>query len=155
LTEVFHNRVVLPFTGSYEDLRHVVAHELTHAYLFDRFHGGSASRMLARQTFFSAPLWFAEGLAENGTPMLATVLSSVGVGARSDRGFLVVMLDATWRIDLAQFGHPHREFSIGPGLRPPPVGRSAGLPIDCDRSPRPDRTPTPRPHGTPWTSSPD
>jgi hypothetical protein len=64
-TEVLHNRVVLPFTGSYEDLRHVVVHELAHAYLFDLLYGGSASRLLAERSFFAAPLWFTEGLAEH------------------------------------------------------------------------------------------
>jgi Tol biopolymer transport system component len=63
-TEVLRNRVVLPFTGSYEDLRHVVVHELTHAYMFDLLYGGSAASMIAGQTFYSVPLWFAEGLAE-------------------------------------------------------------------------------------------
>jgi len=63
-TEVLRNRVVLPFTGSYEDLRHVVVHELTHAYMFDMLYGGSAGALLARQTFFQVPLWFAEGMAE-------------------------------------------------------------------------------------------
>src|SRR3989454_8461301 len=63
-TEVLRNRVVLPFTGSYEDLRHVVTHELTHAVMFDLLYGGSAASLLAHQSFFSVPLWFAEGLAE-------------------------------------------------------------------------------------------
>ncbi|HEY6866266.1 MAG TPA: hypothetical protein VI792_03350, partial [Candidatus Eisenbacteria bacterium] len=63
-TEVLRNRVVIPFTGSYEDLRHVVVHELTHAFMFDLLYGGSAASMLAHQTFFAIPLWFAEGLAE-------------------------------------------------------------------------------------------
>jgi Tol biopolymer transport system component len=63
-TEVLRNRVVLPFTGSYEDLRHVVVHELTHAFMFDMLYGGSAAALLARQSFFSVPLWFAEGMAE-------------------------------------------------------------------------------------------
>ncbi len=63
-TELLRNRVVLPFTGSYEDLRHVLVHELTHAYMFDMLYGGSAASLIARQSFFSVPLWFAEGLAE-------------------------------------------------------------------------------------------
>ena len=63
-TELLRNRVVLPFSGSYEDLRHVVVHELVHAYMFDLLYGGSASSMIARQSFYAAPLWFAEGLAE-------------------------------------------------------------------------------------------
>ena len=64
-TEVLHHRVVLPFTGSYEDLRHVVVHELAHAYLFDLLDGGSASRLLAGRPLLSIPRWFAEGLAEH------------------------------------------------------------------------------------------
>ncbi len=63
-TEALRNRVVLPFTGSYEDLRHVVVHELTHATMFDMLYGGSAASFLARQSLFQVPLWFAEGLAE-------------------------------------------------------------------------------------------
>lgn len=63
-TELLRNRVVLPFTGSYEDLRHVVVHELVHAFMFDLLYGGNATALIARQSFFSVPLWFAEGLAE-------------------------------------------------------------------------------------------
>ena len=63
-TELLRNRVVLPFMGPYEDLRHVVVHELTHAYMFDMLYGGAAGAMLARQSFYQVPLWFAEGLAE-------------------------------------------------------------------------------------------
>jgi Tol biopolymer transport system component len=63
-TEMLRNRVVLPFMGSYEDFRHVVVHELTHAFMFDLIYGGSAANLLTSQSFFSVPLWFAEGLAE-------------------------------------------------------------------------------------------
>ena len=63
-TEALRNRVVLPFTGSYEDLRHVVVHELVHAIMFDLLYAGSAASLIAQQSFFSVPLWFAEGLAE-------------------------------------------------------------------------------------------
>ena len=63
-TEALRNRVVIPFTGSYEELRHVLVHELTHATMFDLLYGGSAASLIARQSFFSLPLWFAEGSAE-------------------------------------------------------------------------------------------
>jgi len=63
-TELLRNRVVLPFMGPYEDLRHVVVHELVHAFMFDMLYGGAAGAMLARQSFYQVPLWFAEGLAE-------------------------------------------------------------------------------------------
>ncbi len=63
-TEALRNRVVLPFTGSYEDLRHVVVHELVHAVMYDLLYEGNAAALLARQSFFDVPLWFAEGMAE-------------------------------------------------------------------------------------------
>ncbi len=34
-TESFKTRIVVPFDGSYEDFRHVLHHELTHAVIFD------------------------------------------------------------------------------------------------------------------------
>ncbi len=62
-TESLKNRIVVPFTGSYEELRHVLHHECVHAFqfgiLFDQF-GGSLFRANAVQM----PLWFAEGSAE-------------------------------------------------------------------------------------------
>ena len=63
-TELFKNRVVIPFTGSYEDLRHVVTHELVHAYMFDMMYGGVFDTILSAQYLYQIPLWFTEGLAE-------------------------------------------------------------------------------------------
>ncbi len=57
------NRIVVPFDGSYEELRHVLHHELVHGFqnsiLFDRI--GSA---LLAGGDMSMPLWLAEGMAE-------------------------------------------------------------------------------------------
>jgi Tol biopolymer transport system component len=63
-TEIFKNRVVLPFNGSYEDLRHVLHHELTHAVTFDLLYGNNLSSLISRNRLFQIPLWFAEGYAE-------------------------------------------------------------------------------------------
>ncbi|HWR83480.1 MAG TPA: hypothetical protein VN285_09260, partial [Candidatus Deferrimicrobium sp.] len=63
-TEAFKNRIVIPFTGSYEDFRHVLHHELTHAVVYDLIYGGALSSLLSRQRLFLLPLWFAEGYAE-------------------------------------------------------------------------------------------
>ncbi len=63
-TEVFKNRMVMPYNGSYEDFRHVLHHELTHAVTFDMLYGKSFSSLLSRGALFSPPLWFAEGYAE-------------------------------------------------------------------------------------------
>jgi Tol biopolymer transport system component len=63
-TEFFKHRVVLPHTGSYEEYRHVLYHELTHAVMMDVLYGGVVESLLRRQYFFMPPLWFVEGLSE-------------------------------------------------------------------------------------------
>jgi hypothetical protein len=63
-TEMLRDRVVVPFTGSYEDFRHVLVHELTHAFQFDILYNGTGMSLLSGQGFFQTPLWFAEGMAE-------------------------------------------------------------------------------------------
>jgi hypothetical protein len=63
-TELYKNRVVIPFTGSYEELRHVIMHELTHVFNFDMLYGGLLESLFTRQYLYSLPLWFLEGLTE-------------------------------------------------------------------------------------------
>lgn len=63
-TESFKNRVVVPFDGSYEDFRHVLHHELTHAVIFDMLYGNVLGSLVSRDYLFSLPLWFSEGYAE-------------------------------------------------------------------------------------------
>jgi hypothetical protein len=64
VTELFKNRVVLPFDGNYESFRHVIAHELTHAVLNDMFYGGTFQTSLSTNSMFEIPIWMNEGLAE-------------------------------------------------------------------------------------------
>jgi Tol biopolymer transport system component len=63
-TEIFKNRIVLPFEGSYTDLFHVLKHEMTHAIVFDMLFGEQGVTSMARQTNSQFPLWVSEGLAE-------------------------------------------------------------------------------------------
>lgn len=63
-TEALRDRVVVPFSGSYEDFRHVLVHELTHAFQFDIFYNSPGVSLLSGQGLFNVPLWFAEGMAE-------------------------------------------------------------------------------------------
>jgi len=63
-TEAFKNRVVLPFTGSYTEFRHVIHHELTHAVMFDMFYRREGGLSMASRLWWGPPLWFTEGLAE-------------------------------------------------------------------------------------------
>lgn len=63
-TELFKNRVVVPFTGDYKAFRHVIHHELVHAVMNDMFYGGSIQNIISRNITIRLPLWFNEGLAE-------------------------------------------------------------------------------------------
>ncbi|UCE65330.1 MAG: PD40 domain-containing protein [Candidatus Zixiibacteriota bacterium] len=63
-TEVFKNRIVVPFTGSYEDFRHVLHHELSHAVVFDFLYGNALKSIFSREALFQPPDWFREGYAE-------------------------------------------------------------------------------------------
>ena len=63
-TEIFKNRIVIPFQGNYEEFRHVIHHELTHAVMFQMLYGQAVGSMLTSMARFQVPLWMAEGLAE-------------------------------------------------------------------------------------------
>ncbi|NPA80429.1 MAG: BamA/TamA family outer membrane protein [Thermotogae bacterium] len=57
-TEGFKRRIVVPFAGSYAEFRHVLRHELVHAFQY------SYSRGLSSMFSSPPPLWFVEGMAE-------------------------------------------------------------------------------------------
>ena len=64
VTELFKNRVVIPFEGDYKKFRHVLHHELVHAVLNDMFYGGSIQSIIANNITLQLPLWLNEGLCE-------------------------------------------------------------------------------------------
>ena len=64
VTELFKNRVVVPFEGNWESFRHVIHHELVHAVLNDKFYGGSVQSLLTNNIQVQLPIWMNEGLAE-------------------------------------------------------------------------------------------
>ncbi len=64
VTELFKNRIVLPFEGDYKKFRHVIHHELVHAVINDMFYGGSIQSIISNNITLQLPLWFNEGLAE-------------------------------------------------------------------------------------------
>ncbi|NOQ21435.1 MAG: BamA/TamA family outer membrane protein [Candidatus Aegiribacteria sp.] len=59
-TEFYKGRVVIPFTGYWSEFRHVIAHELNHAFIFDMLYKRSLLNIITGGT----PLWMMEGLAE-------------------------------------------------------------------------------------------
>ncbi|MFN3596737.1 MAG: peptidase S9 [Rubricoccaceae bacterium] len=64
VTELFKNRVAVPFTGDWRQFRDVLHHELVHAVVNDAFRGGSVQSLLQQGARPVLPLWFNEGLAE-------------------------------------------------------------------------------------------
>jgi len=64
VTEVFKQRMVLPFTGSYAELEHVLQHEMVHQFQFDVFSRGRIGGGLQTLSNVNPPLWFMEGMAE-------------------------------------------------------------------------------------------
>src|SRR6266496_1974664 len=63
-TEFFKHRMVLPFTGAYEELEHVVGHEMVHQFQYDVFSRGRIGAGIQTYVNINPPLWFMEGMAE-------------------------------------------------------------------------------------------
>jgi Tol biopolymer transport system component len=63
-TEFFKNRVVIPFEGSYEEFRHVIHHELSHAVMMNMLFGTGIQSVVSGITRAQLPIWFIEGMAE-------------------------------------------------------------------------------------------
>jgi len=64
VTDFFKQRIILPFTGSYEELGHVLQHEMTHQFQYDIWSRGRAGAGLQTVINVNPPLWFVEGMAE-------------------------------------------------------------------------------------------
>lgn len=64
VTELFKNRIVIPFEGDYDKFRHVIHHELLHAYMNDLYYGGSIQNIISQNIRLQFPGWFSEGMAE-------------------------------------------------------------------------------------------
>lgn len=64
VTELFKNRIVVPFEGDYQKFNHVIHHELVHAVINDLFYGGSIQSLINNSASAMLPLWMNEGFAE-------------------------------------------------------------------------------------------
>jgi hypothetical protein len=63
-TEPLKHRMVMPFTGSYSELEHVLQHEMVHQFQFDVFSHGQIGGGLQTLSNVRPPLGFMEGMAE-------------------------------------------------------------------------------------------
>lgn len=59
-TEYYKGRIAVPFEGIWSDYRHVLAHELNHAFVYDMLYHRELTDIISSR----APLWVMEGLAE-------------------------------------------------------------------------------------------
>lgn len=64
VTDFFKQRIIVPFTGSYAELEHVLQHEMAHQFQYDIWSRGRAGANLQTLINVSPPLWFVEGMAE-------------------------------------------------------------------------------------------
>jgi Tol biopolymer transport system component len=64
VTDFFKQRIILPFTGSYDELQHVLQHEMTHQFQYDIWSRGHAGAGLQTLINVNPPAWFVEGMAE-------------------------------------------------------------------------------------------
>ncbi len=64
VTDFFKQRIILPFTGSYEELGHVLQHEMAHQFQYDIWSRGHSGAGLQTIIAVNPPLWFVEGMAE-------------------------------------------------------------------------------------------
>jgi len=60
-TDYLLHRNIFPLTGAYQDIQHVLQHEMTHQFQFDIWGRG---RGMAGIVQVNAPLWWGEGMAE-------------------------------------------------------------------------------------------
>lgn len=63
-TDFLKHRNVLPLTGAYADIEHVLQHEMTHQFQYDIWSGGRAGAGIQTLIAVNPPLWFVEGMAE-------------------------------------------------------------------------------------------
>lgn len=63
-TESFKRRMVLPFTGSYIEFRHVLIHELVHAFHYNILFDDISGEVMSGFTVRGVPLWIMEGMSE-------------------------------------------------------------------------------------------
>ena len=64
VTELYKNRIAVPFSGDYRDFRRVLHHELVHAVINEVYYGGSIQGLIEMGQRMRIPNWFNEGLAE-------------------------------------------------------------------------------------------
>lgn len=64
VTDLYKNRITMPFSGNYTQFRSTLHHELIHAVFNDMYYGGNIQSLISGGTQLIFPDWFDEGLSE-------------------------------------------------------------------------------------------
>ncbi len=95
-TELYRNRIVIQFNGSYEDFRHVLTHEMTHVIQSSSL-VGETTNILPQDALYRVPLWFIEGMSEymslNEDPETGMILRDLIYNNN------LVSIDELWKIE--------------------------------------------------------
>jgi len=106
-TEFFKHRMVLPFTGSYAELEHVLGHEMVHQFQYDVISRGRIGAGVQTLVNANLPGWFMEGMAEYLSIGPIDPLTSMWLRDASLEGHLPTVEEMTYdpRIFPYRFGH--------------------------------------------------
>jgi WD40 repeat protein len=116
VTEPLRHRMLMPFTGDFRGLEHVLTHEMVHEFQFDIFARGRAGGGIAQLSQVNPPLWFMEGMAEYlslGPDYMrsATVMRDAAING--DLPTIVKMTEQPDRYDPYRFGLPLWSYIAG------------------------------------------
>lgn len=64
VTDLYKNRITMPFNGDYSEFRSTLHHELVHAVINDMYYGGSMQSLVSGSNQLRIPTWFNEGISE-------------------------------------------------------------------------------------------
>ncbi|HEX5387984.1 MAG TPA: hypothetical protein VFW66_14870 [Gemmatimonadales bacterium] len=106
-TDYFKQRNIIPLTGSYADIEHVLTHEMAHQFQLDVFSRGRGGSALQGVLQVQPPLWFMEGMAEYLSLGPVTPETAMWLRDASLEGTLPTIEQLTYdpRIFPYRFGH--------------------------------------------------
>ncbi len=105
-TDLMKGRVAVPFNGSYANLRHVVRHEMVHAFMLEKLQQSMHER--GKYSFAPPPLWLIEGMAEHFANSPQNTQGNMFVRDALLNGRLYD-LDQIWRIEGSYMMYKHGE----------------------------------------------
>ncbi|MBI4719687.1 MAG: hypothetical protein HY770_00300 [Chitinivibrionia bacterium] len=105
-TDLIKGRIAIPFSGSIADMRHVVRHELAHAFMLEKLDQVLSAH--GKYNLSHPPLWFVEGLAEFAAAGAADTQSRMYVRDALISGGLYD-LQNIWRIEGSFLMYKHGE----------------------------------------------